>query len=253
VIAYHATHDLMKCLRSVRQTTRDHDIVLGVCDNTERNDTNTQIAQAMGANLCHRGKNLGCAAGRNRIWRWMTNKIPDMRYLVIMDQDVVCLKGWLDDMLELMEARRNAGIIAWPCANMGDRPVREDGCISKAASVCNLHLVEAIEAVGGWDETFFMYRFDSLFADRTNNAGYRTYVQMKYYRPGVAWKKQTGGIIHDHPHQGIKRNPRWQKLREESDSYYRRVMSEEGWVEFDPMSEAPHLWSLTPDESLTGA
>lgn len=250
IIAYHATHDLIRCIQSIKAYTRGYDIVIGVCDNTEGNDNNVRITRELGGHIVHRGKNIGCAKGRNKIWSAFGASHPEMKHLVIVDQDVRVLPGWLDDMMELMNARVSAGMVAWPCANMGDRPVREDGCISKAASVCTLHLIEAIDAVGGWDPFFFMYRFDSLFADRMNNLGWRTYIQMKYYREGVAWKKQKGGIIHDHPHQGVKRNPRWLQLRAESDKYYKALMKKEGWKEFNPMTEPRHLWSLAPGNPL---
>lgn len=248
VIVYQAVHDTVQCLRSIKLNTRiPYDLV--VCDNTESNSTNCDVATSMGASIAHRGTNVGCAVGRNKIFEYFRNHSPGLEFLVIMDQDVRVLPKWLEDMLELSLARKNAGIVAWPCANMGNRPVRRDGCISKAASVCNLHRMQSIVDVGGWDPNFFMYRFDSLFADRLNNAGWRSYIQMKYFQPGVDWDKQNGGgIIHDHPHEGIKRNPNWQKLRAQSDRYYRELMQREGWGEFDPMCEPTELWDLSPQE-----
>lgn len=245
IVAYHATHDLTRCLQAITvNTRRPHQIVL--CDNSEGNATNVRVAEAFGAAICHRGRNLGCAAARNRIWDWTRRLLPQAKYMVILDQDVRVQRGWLDDALELFEQRQNAGIVCWPCSNMGNLPVRKDGCLGRAASVCNVHLLEAVEAAGGWDETFFMYRFDSLFAERTNQAGYRTYVVMKHYQPGVSWKAQKGGIIHDHPHQGVRRNPRWQQLQQESQTYYDSLKRREGWTEFDPMAEAEELWDASP-------
>lgn len=238
IIAYHATMDLARCLQSIRQhTPQPHRV--GVFDNTEVHRNNADLVLAMGADLISHGTNVGCAVSRNRIWRWAQQACPGSPYMVIMDQDVRVQAGWLGDALELMERRPSAGIVCWPCANMGERPVRSDGCISMAASVCNVHRMAAVEKVGGWDETFFMYRFDSLFAQRTNQAGYRTFLVMKHYDPRVRWMDQRGGIIHDHPHQGVQRNPAWQVYRAKSDEYYTALKAREGWVDFDPMSEPP--------------
>lgn len=247
IIAYHATHDLVRCLRAIQLNT-DQEYILAVCDNTEGPlATNVAVTKLFKAHLVHQSTNVGCSVGRNLLWQWFSAQHPTLEQLVIMDQDVRVEPKWLPDMQELMAARANAGLVCWPCANMGNRPVRSDGCISKAASVCNLHSTAAIKAVGGWDPKFFMYRFDSLFADRLNNAGYRSYVQMKYFKPGVQWVSQVGGIIHDHPHAGIKRNPRWKELRDQSDRYYRDLMAREGWSEFDPMKESEHRWNLPPE------
>lgn len=238
IVAFHATHDLARCIQAIRaHTPQPH--IIGVCDNTEEHRNNADLALSFGAQVIHHGRNVGCSVARNKIWRWAKDVSPASEFMVILDQDVRVKAGWLGDALALMESRPNAGIVCWPCANMGERPVRSDGCVSMAASVCNVHRMAAVEAVGGWDEFFFMYRFDSLFAQRTNQAGYRTYIVMSRFREGVKWMDQNGGIVHDHPHQGVQRNPAWLTYRAQSDEYYEALKKREGWKDFDPFSEPP--------------
>lgn len=241
IVAYHATHDLIRCMKSVSANT-ELPFALAVHDNSDQSDNNRSIIPEFGGFDCGDGRNHGCAVARNRITRALLERHPGMEYLVIMDQDVRVLPGWLDKMMVLMRKKADAGCVGWPCANMGDRPVRDDGCCSMLASVCMLHRVQAIRDCGGWDERFFMYRFDSLFGQRINLAGWRTYVVMDYYNPRIAsWKLQVGGIIHDHPNSGIKRNPRWREFQQQSQALYDRIKREEGWTEFDPFTE-PVEW-----------
>lgn len=245
VLAYGGVHDLIRCVTNIKSNTQVP-FHLCVFDNTERNRTNIKALQALGwdnLSIIDSRTNVGCSVSRNAVFRFHLKRCKDLKYFAFLDQDVMVHRGWASDMIRVMQAYPEAGIVVWPQANMGRLPMRSDGCVSMAASCCNMHRVKAVEAVaelqGGdsWDERFFFYRFDSLFGQRNNQVGYRTYVCLKYYVEGVDWLKQKGGITHPKPNSGIKRNPRWKEIRKRSAELYDRIKREEGWTEFDPFEE----------------
>lgn len=246
VLAYGGVHDLIRCVTNIRANTRlPHHLC--VFDNSERNRTNIRALKALyygKMTIIDSPANVGCSMSRNRVYEYFRDKYPGLRYFAFLDQDVMVHPEWASDMIRVMQTYPKAGIVVWPQANMGRLPMREDGCVSMCASCCNMHRVAAVDAVaklqGGkpWDERFFFYRFDSLFGQRNNQAGYRTYICLKYYKHGVDWLKQTGGITHPNPNSGIKRNPKWQEIRRKSAALYDQLKKKEGWTEFDPLREA---------------
>jgi GT2 family glycosyltransferase len=187
-------------------------------------------------------KNIGCTISRNVVYQFFKDKYPNLKYFCFMDQDVLVLAEWARNMIAVMQTYPKAGIVAWPQANIGQVKMRHDGCVSMVASCCNMHRVEAIEAVikrfkTAWDERFFFYRFDSLFAQRNNQVGYRTYLCLRHYIASKAWLDQSGGISHPKPNSGIKKNKKWKLIRHQSDILYKTIKKEEGWTEFDPFLE----------------
>ena len=244
VLSYGGVHDLVRCVTNIRTNTY-LPFHLCVFDNTEKNRTNIKALRAMHdarITVIDSDKNVGCSVSRNAVYNFFKKKYPDLNYFAFLDQDVMVHRGWAADMIRVMEAYPKAGIVAWPQANIGKVKMREDGCVSMVASCCNMHRVKAVDAIhyrfgGPWDERFFFYRFDSLFGQRNNQVGYRTYLCLKYYEEGRPWLEQVGGIYHPCPNSGVKRNPKWRQIRATSDRLYKTIKKEEGWTEFDPFKE----------------
>ena len=244
VLSYGGVHDLVRCVVHICSGTQVP-FELIVFDNTERQRTNVRFLQELGderVSVIDSPSNVGCSVSRNTVYATFLEKYPKLQYFAFLDQDVMVANGWASDMIRVMQAYPQAGVVAWPQANIGKVSMRPDGCVSMVASCCHMQRVLALEDIkarwgGPWDERFFFYRFDSLFGQRVNQAGWRTYLCLKYYQEGKPWLKQTGGMSHPTPNSGIKRNPKWAEIRAESDRLYKTIKAEEGWTEYDPTQE----------------
>jgi len=244
ILAYGGVHDLIRCMLHIQRSTF---VPFECCifDNTEDNRTNVKAVQEFGDQrftVIDSPYNVGCSVSRNRVFDHFREKYSDLKYFAFLDQDVLVHDGWASDMIHVMEHYPKAGIVAWPQANIGNVPTMPDGLVSMVSSCCNMHraaaLIDVIDMFGfAWDERFFFYRFDSLFAQRNNQAGWRTYLCLRYFLPKVPWLKQVGGISHPAPNSGIKRNPKWREIRATSDRLYRQIKKDEGWEEYDPFNE----------------
>lgn len=247
ILTYNSPSDLRACITSIKNTTSTDDVEIMVFDNS---DTTTEAERLITRRhrdviyLHEQHKNIGCTRSRNIMYRTFKRRHPRSSWLIIMDNDVEVQPQWLPSMANVALRHPQAGIVAWPLANMRPFPVdMTNGCITAAASVCHLHRMSALAAVdrrwsGPWDERFFFYRFDSLMCDRMNMLGWRTHLIMDTYKHGVSWMKQPCRILHNHPHTGIKRNADYRRIRNESDTLYKRIMKTEGWQPYDPLRQS---------------
>ena len=64
----------------------------------------------------------------------------------------------------------------------------------------------------------FFHKFDTLVCQRLNLLGWRTH---------IVRGKQL--IKHHHPHAGVRRHPKWQRIFAESKSVLRQIQTEEKW------------------------
>lgn len=178
------------------------------------------------------------------MYRTFKKRHPRASWLIIMDNDVEVLSGWLPSMINVGMRHPQAGIVAWPLANMRPFPVdMSNGCVTAAASVCHLHRMSALADVdrrwsGPWDERFFFFRFDSLMCDRMNLLGWRTHIILDAYKHGVPWMQQPCRIVHHHPHHGVRSNPTYQTIVKQSAKLYARIMKTERWKPYDPLRQS---------------
>ena len=259
ILCYGALDEAIRLIDAIKQSTPAVSYHLCVWDNT---DTQPTLREALAqrdarkygnVTVLSEGRNLGCAAARNRLWKHFTQKYPGMKYIAILDQDVLVEPGWLPDMLEVAEAHEDAGQVIWPVFNMACETPLSSGKIHDAASGASLYRVAAIEATGGWDERFFFFRFDSWFTLLSYSRGWPTYMIMKYGKHGEDWSSWVGNhrsndivscgpLQHIHPHQGILRHPRSKEIKEESQALFEQLLAEHGlmdfykhWPSVDPM------------------
>ncbi|KKN47991.1 hypothetical protein LCGC14_0657490 [marine sediment metagenome] len=234
ILCYEGFQDLARCLKAVQKYTRPPFEIM-VFDNSEETSDIKTYVQRYYPNVLYltEGKNVGCTKSRNIMLRTFRERHPAAGYLAILDQDIEVRANWLDDMLEVMRSYSDCGIAAWPLAHrLKFAPV--NGLVAEIPSMCNLHSIEALLQVerrwgGPFDERFFFHKFDSVICQRLNQLGWHTRLVLKYYRPGVTWSKQAGGIVHHHPHHGIRRHSQWRKICSESKRLYRKLAAEEKW------------------------
>jgi len=248
ILAYNHAADLTRCVTSVKMHTPGVDIL--VFDNSDKTrEVETFVKKYRDIQYLTSRKNVGCTVSRNIMYRTFKRRHPQAQWLVIMDQDVEVLPGWLPAMISTASKYPSAGIVAWPLANMRPFPVdMRNGCITAAASVCHLHRMKALEDVealwgGPWDERFFFFRFDSLMCDRMNLLGWRTHLILNRYNPNISWEQQRCLIKHHHPHRGVKSHPRYNEITRASDALYKKIMREERWTPYDPLKQ-PYNWKF---------
>ena len=176
ILCYEGYKDLVMSLTAVKKRTSlpDEQVEFIVFDNSERTTKIEEFVREQHPDVIYHkpGKNLGCTESRNIIYHEFLQRHPDAKYLVILDQDIEVLPGWLSDMIEVAEANTDCGVVAWPQAYRL-RPEPVDGVVSEVASMCNLHVIEPLRQVearwgGPFDERFFFHKFDSLICQRLN-------------------------------------------------------------------------------------
>ena len=194
IVSYNSRLYLPECLRSLQQSeARDLEIIL--VDNGSSDGSASTVEQAFPAVAVIRsetnlgfghGGNLGAAQARGR-------------YLAFLNPDTVVEPGWLDALIAALESDPGAGLATSKilllndpqhintcgndvhltgltlCRGMGleSRALaepREVGAVSGAAFAIRQDLFAAL---GGFDETFFLYMEDTDLSWRARLAGYR--------------------------------------------------------------------------------
>jgi GT2 family glycosyltransferase len=233
ILCYEGFSDFVRCIESLKKTTPHVPVI--VFDNSEKTTKikDYTAKHCPNATYLTKGKNVGCTQSRNIMVNQFCKDNPDGEFLAIIDQDIEMLPGWLDDMMEVMAKHKDCAVAAWPMA-FRYKTVHDGGLVTEVASMCNFHRVAPLHELSKkwgqpFDERFFFHKFDSLVCQRLNQIGWRTRLVMKYYKRGIPWSKQKGGIVHRHPNSGIKRNPRWRQICQRSKKIYASIQRDEGW------------------------
>lgn len=235
IISYKAVHELGRLTSSIaKSTTMPYEVV--VYDNTDTPD-NAERWFRGNPPLCtvqvlSDGVNRGCTVARNRIVEYFMSRYPNPEYLVILDQDMEVFPGWLEAAMAVMTGHPDAGTVIWPLANLAKRPADSLGRITECGGGACVHRMEAIKAVGGWEERFFFYRFDSWFSIRCASLGWWTYMINEPMEKGhLVIKSAT--MWHHHPHAGVLRHPRCDAIRVESAKIYWELIKQYGLEHMD--------------------
>lgn len=194
IVNYNGWHDLERCLRSLQQSQIDGCEVI-VIDNCSTDDSPRKIEDHFPhVRLIRSGINLGFGEGNN-----LGAKLAQGRVLVFLNPDTAVERGWLSPLLTALEEDPQAGM-ATSCILLLNDPARVNTCGNdlhlsglalcrgmgqpvasrpnikkRVAAVSGAAFAvrrELFEAVGGFDETFFLYMEDTDLSLRVQLAGY---------------------------------------------------------------------------------
>lgn len=248
ILSYKMPHETLRLVESLQQCN-DPRFRVCIYDNTDQGTGvfswwADHIARGFtSVSLLSSGKNVGCAAARNMLWQYFSKGYPAMRYMVVLDQDIVVRPGWLDDMLEVAEQHEDTGQVIWPVFNMARDCPDSKGRIHDCAGGASLYSMAALQATQGWDSRFFFFRFDSWFTLLSYSLGWPTYMVTKYGKPNEDWahwldnyggksEVTCGPISHVNPSQGTKRHPDYHRIRAESQKLFDKLIVEYGFTDF---------------------
>ena len=185
------------CIERLRGEHPDAEVV--VVDNASAGDDVTRLRERLGAErVLTNPENRGYAGGMNVVLRYALER-PAVAEVLLLTPDVDLETGALTRMLEVLRSEPGAGVVGplviyreQPRALLGAGGVLEaarvrapllreprteapyavdwiDGC-------CMLLRREAIAAVGGFDERFFIYFEETDLCERIRRAGWSIWV-----------------------------------------------------------------------------
>lgn len=220
ILAYKGRDDVQRALESIHKHGGQKYFVL-VFDNSDDADIEKWIVKAVPwVHYVHSPQNVGCANGRNRMAEIFGQR--GIQRFVIQDQDV----EWRRDVPALMgkvfDDYPDTGQVTLPLAlkQMGGHKWDVTGALTppETPGMCCMYSLKAVADVGGWEESMFMYRFDTLFSLLANHAGYRIRIPLD----------ADGAVAHNHPHSGIMRYPHWRREQIRSMRIFLEVMKKRG-------------------------
>lgn len=247
-IVFHPGDELADFARSLADATTA-EVELVIVDNGTEPEVADRVAAEAGGRVVRTGANLGYGAGANAGARGATAP-----WLVVANPDVVWRPGSLDVLLDAADRHPAAGALGpallnedgsvypsarelpsltqgvghallgkvWP-RNPWTRAYqrrqesagaeRESGWLSGA---CLLLRRDAFEAVGGFDEDYFMFFEDVDLGERLGRSGHpNVYVPSAQvvHVGGVSWKARPAAMIAAHHRSAERylhrRYPRW--------------------------------------------
>ena len=246
VLTYHFCDDLIRCLNNILNKTK---VPFKICvhDNTDDGQNAEYVNRKYpGVITSYVGENVGCSVARQHIWTALTDAVPDMKYLAILDQDVKVKADWLSDMVETMESDAAVGIVGWP--QFTKQKPDFAGYVPEVMGATVLFRTATLKETGGWDPRFFMYRFDTWMSLLARYHNWKTKVVMRYYGSGYRnvreRLKESRGVEHVHMHRGILRYPYWREEQVKSAILYNQLVKEHGLQDINPFGEWPDGWRV---------
>ena len=194
VVSYNGLGDLERCLRSLLNTC-DQDVEVIVVDNASSDGSAEFVARAFpDVRLIRNRVNRGFGAACN-----LAAQLAGGSYLAFLNPDTVVESGWLDELTQVLEETSDAALATSKvllldapdrinaagndsnftgltlCRGAGQPRPRFDereevGAVSGAAFVMRRSVFTAL---GGFDESFFLYLEDTDLSWRARLAGYR--------------------------------------------------------------------------------
>ena len=180
---------LVECLDSLqRQTRRDFEVI--VVDNSGRG---LAARVAGGARVIDTGSNVGFGAAVNRGIQQSTSL-----YVAVLNDDAAAQPGWLEALVGAIEKRPDAGMCASQVRLFGEHRLDSAGMLLAGDGVAKqrghgrppedfpvleetlfpsgsaaLYRRTMLEAIGGFDESFFLYCEDTDLGLRARWAGWK--------------------------------------------------------------------------------
>ena len=244
VVTYNGLSLLRDCLDSIRVAGIGCDYEILVVDNGSGDGTPEWLrSQHPDVRVVVNSANRGVAAGNNQCFEHGRG-----RYVLLLNNDALVLPGMVDRLVALADDHPRAGAVggrrvnadgsfqvshmAFPTLRseivfatrawaLYDRtyPTRGDpevtGLVEWMPSACLLVRTEAARAVGGVDETYFMYSDETDFQYRLHQAGYEVHyladVSTVHLGGGSAshWRRRRmiyrGKLLFFRKHYGVTR------------------------------------------------
>ena len=219
IVNHNRSHETIECIKSLQQCTYPNIEIL-IIDNGSTDDSVERIRKAFPsiALICS-GKNVGPAGGRNIIFRTAREKL--LGYLLILDNDTVVEKGFLEPLVNALEIDREA-VVAGGTILEYENPERiwyaggrlvplrglavheqtgkkfdpsSAGCIrpvSFVSSCLMMYRASMLDRIGWQDERFFPRLEDIEHAARIHRMGYKQlYVPESIIYHKVAGEKES--------------------------------------------------------------
>jgi hypothetical protein len=200
VLNYDMTDDTVACVRSLQKATYDRLGIL-VVDNGSPGDAASRLrAELPGVEVRGTGRNLGYTGGINAGFRFARERPSD--YLLVLNPDTEADPGFLEPLVQAMEADPRAAIAGGTVYALHDRtrvwyaggrlvPWRglavhlrrgeelppeslgEPRAVSFVTGCLALHRASLLNEIGEQDERFFLYLDDVDLSARVLRRGYR--------------------------------------------------------------------------------
>lgn len=193
LINYNGWEDLSRCLPAVIADAVGHDYEILVLDNCSTDDSAETINQKFPqVHLIRNDVNSGFGAGNN-----IAARMAKGEYLAFLNADTVVKKDWLAELIKAMQSEQHIGMATSKVLLMSE-PDRINACgnnihvsgltlcrgagrlesafskpdqVSAASGAAFVMRRDLFLAMGGFDETFFMYMEDTDLSLRVQLAG----------------------------------------------------------------------------------
>lgn len=219
LLNYNGIEDTIACIESLKEITYTrYEIV--IVDNASTDGSEGILKQRYSFPVIQTGKNLGFAGGNNAGIRYALENGAD--YIVLLNNDTVVDKGFLEPLVETAETYKNAGVVGgkiyyydstntlWFAGGRINRITGKTKQIGKNKADTGgfdtqrevgfitgcLMLVSAaaIRAAGLMDEGYFLYFEDTDWCERIRRAGYKivfTPLSVIYHKESSSTRKMS--------------------------------------------------------------
>jgi GT2 family glycosyltransferase len=236
IVTHNGRNHVEACLRSLALASERAPSVL-VVDNGSADDTVEIVRQSFPtARLLTQHRNLGYGCANNAGAR-----LVDTEYIAVINQDIVSVLGWLDHLVDALDADQSAAL-ATPMVLLRDDPDRVNACGNAphytGITVCRGYNLPAarferqeevaaisgaaflirrsvFESLGGFDSLFFLYLEDTDLSLRAALAGHRclfvpSAVVFHAFEPHFSLEKLAW--LERHRHAMLLKLYRWRTL-----------------------------------------
>jgi glycosyltransferase len=240
-VAFNPGEELALWAESVLAATqRKADVV--IVDNGAAGEVVDAVGRIYGASIVRPGRNLGYGTAVNRGAKAQGESM-DSEWIVVVNPDVVFLPGSIDALIEAAAAWPKGGAFGplvrdregavypsarkfprlvsgighallvgvWP-SNPFSRAYRENADTTRAHAVdwlsgsCLLLRRDAFEAVGGFDESYFMFFEDTTLGEQLAAAGWQSVFVPDaevVHDQGASWRNKPENMIRAHHRSAV--------------------------------------------------
>lgn len=229
IVTYNAVNCIQRCLRHVRDSTADVDVL--VIDNASTDNTLDLVREFPNVEILGNDTNLGFGRANNIGLRKVVDE--DYRYALLLNQDAYLFPDAVETMTRAMDGNPGYGVLGALEYKMDGRSLDNQffGYLTgyarqelensflhgkhsaivdlpQSPAACWLVSRACIEKVGGFDPLFFMYGEDDDYSNRVTYHGFKV---------GVV---TSSGYIHEKTMAAVKPS-----LRQLRDKYVNRAYS----------------------------